>query len=84
MRLQGGVKRLYNPTINNNITRFKLNYIWIEHEALTQMALRLPSLKRLTTENCIFIDKTGKSPGSPANINMPDTTLDTLTLIWPV
>lgn len=56
--------------------------MWIDPEALAEMVFRTPNLKHLIVKNCIFITAVLKKADNPAEIIMPNTSLDTLSLVW--
>lgn len=78
----GGTGKGDKTVTRDSIMRLKFNHSWIRSEYLSELAFRLPSLKELCIENCIFLAKTTSKANNPAKISIPDTTLDTLALIW--
>lgn len=72
----------HSPKIINGLTRLKLDYSWIDEEAVSELVIRFPNLKQLCIMNCIFSNSNSNSANNAAKIIMPDISLDVLALFW--
>lgn len=68
---------------STSVTRLKLGHAYlINASTLSQLAIRLPNLKELDLEYCVFWNTAdNKSFGHPINIGLPSISLDRLFLL---